>query len=129
MHVFSSKDYKEVRDNIVEAEENMRTGGNIYLNPREEQADEILLYMKQKAIDQGIIDNSNYAPAMHFFNAKPIIDKDPIFEIIKKLPKGGVLHLHNSAGASSEWVIANLTYRHDIKLCTTKDGIKIFETV
>lgn len=107
----------------------MRTGGNIYLNPKEEQADEILLYMKQKAIDQGIIDNSNYAPSMHFFNAKPIIDKDPIFDIIKKLPKGGVLHLHNSAGASSEWVIANLTYRNDMKLCTTKDGIKMFETV
>ncbi|CAO1424515.1 unnamed protein product [Diamesa tonsa] len=85
--------------------------------------------MKQKSINQGIIDNSNYAPSMHFFNAKPIIDKDPIFAIIKKLPKGGVLHLHNSAGASSEWVIANLTYRHDMKLCTTKDGIKIFETI
>ena len=70
---FVFEDYKEVRDNIVEAEENMRTGGNIYLNPREEQADEILLYMKQKAINQGIIDNSNYAPAMHFFNARHLL--------------------------------------------------------
>lgn len=107
----------------------MRTGGNIYLNPREHEADDILLRMKEKSIQKGIKNSLNYAPSLHFFRAKPLIDKDPIYEVMRKLPKGGVLHLHNSAGVSSEWVIKNLTYRDDLKLCTTSDGIKIFETV
>lgn len=122
-------DYEEVRKNIIAAEESIRTGGNIYLNPKEHEADEILLTMKQKAIQRGISDSTNYAPSMHFFHAKPLIDADPIFDVIKKVPKGGLLHLHNSAGVSSEWVIKNLTYRDDIKLCTGSDGVKVFETM
>jgi adenosine deaminase CECR1 len=118
-----------VRNNIIEAEESIRTGGNIYLNPKEQEADDILIKMKQKAIQRGIVDSRNFAPSMHFFHAKPLIDKDPIFDIIQKVPKGGVLHLHNSAGVSSEWVIKNMTYRDDMKLCQTSDGIKVFETM
>jgi adenosine deaminase CECR1 len=118
-----------VRNNIIEAEESIRTGGNIYLSPKEQEADEILLGMKQKAIRRGIEDASSYAPSMHFFQAKPLIDKDPIYEIMRRVPKGGLLHLHNSAGVSSEWVIKNLTYRNDVKLCSTRDGLKVFETM
>ena len=117
-----------MRNNIVEAEESIRTGGNIYLSPKEQEADRILLEMKEKAIKKGIFDSGTYAPSMHFFHAKPLIEKDPIFDVMKKVPKGAVLHLHNSAGVSSEWVIKNLTYRNDMKLCTF-DGIKVFETV
>jgi adenosine deaminase CECR1 len=107
----------------------MRTGGNIYLTPREHAADEILLRMKEEAVQKGIKDSLNYAPSLHFFRAKQIIDKDPLYEVIQKVPKGAVLHLHNSAGVSSEWVIKNLTYRDDLMLCTTQEGMKIFETV
>ena len=101
----------------------------MYLNPKEQEANRILLNMKEKAIQKGISDSGSYAPAMHFFHAKPLIDKDPIYEIIQRVPKGAVLHLHNSAGVSSEWVIKNLTYRNDMKLCLTKDGFKAFETM
>jgi adenosine deaminase CECR1 len=118
-----------LRNNILAAEKSIRTGGNIHLNPKESKADKILLRMKDKAIRKGIIDSRNYAPSMHFFHAKPLIDEDPLFEIIQKMPKGAILHVHNSAGVSSEWVIKNLTYRDDMKLCSTSDGIKVFQTV
>lgn len=111
------------------AEESMRTGGNIYLTPKEREADGILLRMKQKVINKGITDSSTYAPSMHFFHAKPLIEADPLFDVMQKVPKGAVLHLHNAAAVSSDWVIKNLTYRDDMKLCNTKDGIKVFETV
>lgn len=115
-----------MRNNIIDAEEAIRTGGKIYLSPKEQEANKILLKLKEKAIQRGIQDSSNYAPSMHFFHAKPLIDIDPIYEIIKRIPKGAVLHLHNSAGVSSEWVIKNLTYRDDMKMCT-RDGIKVFQ--
>lgn len=99
------------------------------MSPKEQEADDILLRLKEKAIQRGILGTNEFAPAMHFFHAKPLIDEDPIYKIIKMIPKGGVLHLHNSAGVSSDWVIKNLTYRDDFKMCTSKDGIKVFETV
>lgn len=117
-----------MRRNIIKAEQSMRTGGNIYLNPKEEMADKILLKLKEKSIQRGIADSALFAPAMHFFHAKKLIDKDPIFEIIKKLPKGGILHLHNTAGVSSEWIIKNMTYRNDIKLCNGTDNL-LFQTM
>lgn len=128
-NLFVSADYEETRNNIIAAEESIRTGGNIYLNPKEKEADVVLLKLKNKAIQRGISDSSTYAPAMHFFHAKPLIENDTIFEIIKRVPKGAVLHLHNSAGVSSEWIVKNLTYRDDMKLCTAKNGIKVFETM
>lgn len=111
-----------MRENVIAAEQFMRTGGSIYLNPKEEMADEILLKMKEKAILRGIEDSASFSPAMHFFRAKPLIDKDPIFEIIRRFPKGGLLHVHSSAAVSSEWIIKNLTYMSDIKLCNGSNG-------
>ncbi|CRK88796.1 CLUMA_CG002502, isoform A [Clunio marinus] len=121
--------YQEVRNNIFAAEESMRTGGNVYLNPKETKADAILLKLKNETIRRGIFESRSYLPSMHFFKAKSLIEQDPIFDILKKAPKGGVLHLHNSAAVSSEWVIKNLTYRDDMRLCTTKDGLKIFNVM
>jgi len=118
-----------VRNNIIEAEESIRTGGNIYLSPKEQEANAIILRMKDKAIAKGIQNTKSYAPSMHFFRAKALIDADPIYHVIQRVPKGAVLHMHNSAGVSSEWVVKNLTYRDDMKLCTSRDGIKVFETV
>lgn len=126
---FTPTEYEEVRNSIIAAEESIRTGGNIYLNPKEQVAENILLKLKAKSIERGILESRTYAPSMHFFHAKPLIDNDPIFQIIQRVPKGAVLHLHNSAAVSSEWVIKNLTYRDDMKLCSTKEGIKVFETM
>lgn len=103
----------------------MRTGGNIYLNPKEEMADEILLKMKEKSILRGINDPASFSPSMHFFRAKALIDKDPIFDIIKRFPKGGLLHIHNTAAVSSEWIIKNLTYSSEIKLCNGSSGFML----
>ena len=102
------------------------TGGNVYLNPKEKQVDELIKGLKSKAIETGIQNPINYAPSLHFFKAKTLIEQSEIYKIIKKMPKGGILHLHNSAAVSSEWIVKNLTYRDDIYLCVNTDGLKIF---
>lgn len=107
----------------------MRLGGRIKLSATEQIADSILLAMKNNSIQQGIINSATYAPSMHFFKVKSLIEADPIFNIIKQMPKGGVLHVHNSASVSSQWVIKNLTYRDDVKLCEAANGQKIFVTM
>lgn len=122
------KAHAQARNKIIESESNFRTGGLIYLTPKEKLADQILMGMKNKAIKRGIEEPLSYAPSLHFFHAKPLIEKDPIFHVLKRLPKGGNLHIHNSASVSSEWVIKNLTYRDDVSVCSSKKGLRIFVT-
>lgn len=104
----------------------MMLGGKLLLSPKEKQVDQLIKDLKKKDFENGIIDNSKFAAGLHFFKAKPIIEKSEIFKIIKKMPKGAVLHMHNSASVSSEWIVKNLTYREDIRLCTNSKGVKLF---
>ena len=47
---------------------------------------------------------------MPFPLAKPIIDASPIFTIINRMPKGGILHAHSGSCVDFHWVIKNATY-------------------
>ncbi|KAL9692873.1 hypothetical protein quinque_012158 [Culex quinquefasciatus] len=105
------------RESILDAEKKHRTGGNAYLTEREAQANDIVTRLRSKILLEGITNSTGFAPAMHFFQAKPLIESSPIFRMLKAMPKGSVLHLHNTAAVSSKWVIKNLTYRSEAKLC------------
>jgi adenosine deaminase CECR1 len=37
----------------------------------------------------------------------------PLLQVMRRLPKGGILHSHGSAGGDFRWLIANATYRAD----------------
>jgi adenosine deaminase CECR1 len=43
---------------------------------------------KKAEIARGYDNPAFYAPSLHFFKAKPLIEKSKIFEIIKRMPKG-----------------------------------------
>lgn len=101
----------------------MSTGGHAFLTAKEIKADEVLMNLKNKTIVEGVTSPRSYAPAMHFFQAKPIIDNSSIFKIVRSMPKGSVLHLHNTAAVSSEWIIKNLTYRPEAKLCESEGNV------
>lgn len=44
-----------------------------------------------------------------------------VFNIIKRMPKGGVLHIHDSAGVSPDFIIDKLMSRDNLYVCF-KDG-------
>ena len=54
---------------------------------------------------------SIYPPAKSFFNSKEEIDSSPLFDIVKSMPKGAALHLHDVAITSIDWVIQNISYK------------------
>lgn len=101
-------------------------GGTLQLTTKECIVDNILKTLKQKEIDEGYMNNSNYAASLHFFKAKKLIEASPIFEIIKMMPKGAALHIHNSASVSVDWIIKNLTYRPETEICTQSNGLIMF---
>ncbi|XP_050072655.1 adenosine deaminase AGSA-like [Anopheles maculipalpis] len=119
MSLSRTKAYDEIRATIVDAEASYGMGGKVFLNSDELRVDRTLRAMKKNELQSA--DRGLPAAGMHFFDAKPLIENSSIYGALKLMPKGAILHLHNSAGVSSSWVIKNLTYRQEAKLCQAED--------
>lgn len=55
---------------------------------------------------------------------KSDIDNSKVFEIIKKMPKGALLHVHVGAFVSADWVY-NATYRENLYACNVTGNIAV----
>ncbi|KAH9509580.1 hypothetical protein Btru_046223 [Bulinus truncatus] len=51
-----------------------------------------------------------YPASISFFESKQRIDNSTLYDVIKMMPKGGVLHLHDNAMTSLNWTVKSLTY-------------------
>ncbi|XP_015037138.2 adenosine deaminase 2 isoform X1 [Drosophila pseudoobscura] len=118
----SALSYEQARQAVLTAEEELMTGGHTYLNTEEAKADDIFMQYKLGELAQGFRNAEQNAAAMHFFKAKQLIDRSGVFRFLQKMPKGAVLHLHNSASVSSKWVVKNMSYMPGMLRCTTDKG-------
>ncbi|XP_063073130.1 adenosine deaminase 2-A [Engraulis encrasicolus] len=112
------------REQLMRQEASMQTGGSVVLNAAEQKLDAYLhkLKVQEMALDP-------FPPSVHFFKARPYIEKSPIFQLIKKMPKGAALHLHGRALVSAEWLVKNATYRPDCYICFTGNSVRfLFST-
>lgn len=50
-----------------------------------------------------------------------------LFQLIKTIPKGGALHVHDSAAVSSDFIINNVTRREDLFMCVRDDDLEVVE--
>ncbi|KAH9489264.1 hypothetical protein Btru_057637 [Bulinus truncatus] len=102
--------YQDARRAFVDEEKAMRVGSKLVLSPNEQLVNNFLMSLKNDTIQKSIWTTTPYPPAISFFKSKAWIDNSTIYDVIKLMPKGGVLHLHESAMTSLEWVVKSLTY-------------------
>ncbi|KAM9683505.1 adenosine deaminase 2 isoform 3-T4 [Dama dama] len=115
----------DMRNQLLTREKMMRIGGQLVLTQEEELANQRLKALKEaemhKALSKGSI-----LPSMHFFQAKNLIEKSEVFNILKKMPKGAALHVHDFSITSPDWLVKNATYRPHCYFCFTRRGIPQF---
>lgn len=70
------------------AEEKLMIGGLLPLSLKELKVDALLKKVKNVEVDAGFLNPATYPPALHFFNAKPLIEMSNVFKFIKAMPKG-----------------------------------------
>ncbi|GFS03190.1 adenosine deaminase CECR1 [Elysia marginata] len=102
--------YQDRRAAFIHEETSMRLGSNLKLNFREELVNHYLMVQKELAVEASRLTKQPYLASRHFFQVKEEIEKTSIFDIIRMMPKGGILHLHDASIVSSDWIVKNMTY-------------------
>uniref|UniRef100_A0A182QSP6 Adenosine deaminase n=1 Tax=Anopheles farauti TaxID=69004 RepID=A0A182QSP6_9DIPT len=106
----SLDEYLHQRGLLASAEAELALGADIELSSNESLVNNYLMDLKISELSAGFINPINFNPARHFFEVLDQITASPLFQFIREMPKGGVLHAHDTALASTE-VIVNATYR------------------
>nr|QHO60732.1 salivary adenosine deaminase [Sergentomyia schwetzi] len=108
--------YMRKRANFINDEEKQSLGSDLTLNDKEKIVNERLMELKKAEIDQGLSDPASFIPWNHFFSVLDRINSSELFHIIQKMPKGGILHAHDTALCSTDYVVS-LTYRDNLWQC------------
>ncbi|XP_032700347.1 adenosine deaminase 2 isoform X1 [Lontra canadensis] len=116
----------EARTQLLMREKMLQLGGQLVLTKQEELANERLMALKKAEVVQAM-KIQNFPPSMHFFQAKNLIEKSQVFSILKKMPKGAALHVHDFGILSMNWLVKNVTYRPHCHFCITPKGALSFK--
>jgi len=114
-------DYMEARGRLIQAELAMRFDAGITLSSSEEEANRRLMLLKQREMERT---REYFPPAHNYLKSKTrrLIDQSPILEIMKRMPKGGILHVHGFLMGDYRWLVEQATYRSDCYVYMGKDG-------
>ncbi|XP_004063024.2 adenosine deaminase 2 isoform X1 [Gorilla gorilla gorilla] len=115
----------ETRAHLLLKEKMMRLGGRLVLNTKEELANERLMTLKIAEMKEAMR-TLIFPPSMHFFQAKHLIERSQVFNVLRMMPKGAALHLHDIGIVTMDWLVRNVTYRPHCHICFTPRGIMQF---
>lgn len=102
-------DYYRDREDFLNFEIESSFGSDIKLNENESLANEIIMKAKADELNAGFLQPHLFNPARHIFEVLDVIKQSKLFQFIQKMPKGGILHAHDTALCSADFVVS-LTY-------------------
>lgn len=105
----SIDEYLAMRKEFIDNEVQYGFGADINLNKREKKANAIIMAAKEAEYANGTLSPQTFTPSRHIFETLATIKQSKLFQIIQKMPKGGVLHAHDTALCSADYVVS-LTY-------------------
>ncbi|XP_036373670.1 adenosine deaminase 2-A-like [Megalops cyprinoides] len=103
------------REALMQQEASLQIGGRMVLTEAERRLSAHLHNLKQQEMA-----GPQFPPAMHFFKARPLIQRSPIFSLLQKMPKGAILHAHDFSLVGADWLVKNVTYRPHCYVCFTQ---------
>jgi len=96
--------YLEARQQYVRQDSVLSFEADIVLNEREKQANQKLRAMQKEMLDH-YKETNFFPPARYFYQSKEYIEQTELYHLLRKMPKGGLLHLHPSASGDLHWVV------------------------
>ena len=96
--------YLQARHHLMQRDSQLYASANVELNESEHQLNRHLKELQGEMIDHYRATHF-FPPARNFYQSKQHIEQTPLFEILRSMPKGGILHLHMSAMGDANWII------------------------
>ncbi|XP_005107463.1 adenosine deaminase AGSA-like [Aplysia californica] len=123
----TSNSYLEQRSKIIKDEEKLSLGGELSLSAEEKIVNDIIMKEKRRLIEFSRLNGTEFVPGQSFYISKPMMEKTTVLKIIKQMPKGAALHLHDLSSASLDWLVQNVTYRDHLYFCVDNTTFMIFK--
>lgn len=114
--------YRQLVNDIEDRQHNMAFAANEPLNSDEKIVNKFLMELKNKETRNGFESPGMFTPSRHLFDVLPNITNSDLFKFIKKVPKGGVLHAHDTALCSTDYVVS-LTARENLWQYNDPNGV------
>lgn len=115
----SEERFEKLRQDFVVRERRRRVGGKLKLNDFEEMANARLLAIKQ--VDEELHHIwSDYQPRPHFLSKYKMNETD-LYSVLRAMPKGGLLHVHDAGMFRADRLI-ELTQYSNLWACVGSDG-------
>ncbi|KAH8371706.1 hypothetical protein KR093_008554, partial [Drosophila rubida] len=108
--------YKTVRNAFARYEESRALGHDLELNSCEVLANATIMKAKVEEYTLGEVTPHLFNPSQHIFTVLEAINKTELFQMLRRMPKGAVLHAHDTALCSTAAII-ELTYKPDLWIC------------
>ncbi|MEM1124446.1 MAG: hypothetical protein AAGJ18_28675 [Bacteroidota bacterium] len=98
------ENYLRKRTALLKADSALYFDVDIVLDEKERLLNQKLIDLQQSMIAEYKA-NHFFPPARNFYNAKAHIEQTTLFKIFRKMPKGGILHLHSGAMGDARWMV------------------------
>lgn len=112
----SLEEYLVRRQQVVDDECQSNFESDVTLTKHEQLANTVIMAAKKAELDEGLANPHSFKPARHFFEVLNEIGESKLFKIIQHMPKGGILHAHDTALVSTDFIVT-LTYREHLWQC------------
>lgn len=117
------EELKTARKTLLNKEFYRSTGHNVTLNDKEKIVNKILMDLKYEEIRQGFLHPDSWVTSNPISEVLDAVHHSKLFAMIRRMPKGGILHAHDAALGSSDTFI-KLTHTPDTWICLiSKDSV------
>lgn len=111
------------RTALLQRGRDMMLGHDIILSDKEEKVNEIIMDHKYKILDLGFVNPQYYNFSRHFFSYKDEIKNTELYQILKKMPKGALLHGHDTGMINDDYIM-DITYWDNLYVCFIEDEVQ-----
>jgi len=113
--------YQELRQQLKAYDSAYSFDAELVLSAKEQQLDRQLRRIQQQMLRH--YDSISFFPfARYYYKSGKAITNNQLFEVLRRMPKGGIMHIHSSAMGAFEWMVQEVTKRNNCYVYWEDDG-------
>jgi adenosine deaminase CECR1 len=105
---FNKQEYLHARQQLLAQDSALAFDASMQLSEQETALNEKLSTLKDSLIAEANL-NDFFPPARYFYKSQQFMEETMLYRIFRKMPKGGILHVHPSASGDFHWIVEHST--------------------